>query len=88
MVKEQSLPGVILPNSAWPCSAKDSGKTKALAKELPRNLVRSLQSPLRMSASTFIDNSVFGEKKNSGKKKNDTFPVMGSIPLYISVQSF
>lgn len=73
MVKEQSLPGVILPNSAWPCSAKDSGKTKALAKELPRNLVRSLKSPLRMSASTFIENSVFGEKKNSGKKKMTHF---------------
>lgn len=69
MVKEQSLPGVIFPNSAWPCSTKDSGKTKALAKELPRNLVRSLQSPLRMSASTFIDNSVFGEKKKTLERK-------------------
>lgn len=72
MVRELSLPGVILPNSAWPCSAKDSGKTKALAKELPRNLVRSLKSPLKMTASTFIDNSVFEEKKKKLWKEKMT----------------
>lgn len=77
MVDEHSLSAALL-NSACPFfSAKNNAqKTKALARKLPWDSVRSLKSPLMMTDSTLIGSCIgrisFKKKKPLGGK-NDTF---------------
>lgn len=77
MVDKHSLSATLLLNSACPFfSAKNNAqKTKALARKLPWDLVRSLKSPLMMTDSTLIGSCIgrisFKKKKPLGGK-NDT----------------